>query len=535
MTSDRQTLMREQLQRLRSENLELRQRLNARKRDANTFERAIRNEQRLLSEIPAPFAIIQDEKVVFANECAASALGYSPSDVVGRSFFEFVRPDLVGYVKGLHRRRLVGRPVPDQYETFMVSRQGESHCFQVRVEKTRYHGRKAFAVALLPLDEWKENERIHCLVRKQEALGRMAIGFCRQIASMAGLILEGERALGAPELAKNTPLDGPRNKVGEAAERLHSLAGRLSGLSDIPYDRSSLTPFDLKKMVQDVVGAIRQRLGEDKAAGEPALRIKTYLRSLSPVEGRMEEIRDALYAIILNSVEALPEGGDIYVTTEEEAGYANVYVQDNGKGIPAEIQDKIFDPFFTTKEEGREGLGLSLSRAAVYRHGGEIDLRSREGEGTTLLLRLPLPSEPQRPGRKRAGKQVKDSRVIILALDYAAGSLLSELFSGKGGKVTLLSTAAECVRMLGKSKADLVIVDGEIREAGFVRFMERFRAENRAVPIAVIAPQEQEDGPPSSPSLAGDFVIGRPLDLDQVLRQVKDALAVRGEGSRRGP
>jgi anti-sigma regulatory factor (Ser/Thr protein kinase) len=241
------------------------------------------------------------------------------------------------------------------------------------------------------------------------------------------------------------------------------------------------------------------------------------------VEGRPEEIRDALSEMILNSVEALPEGGDIYVTTEEDSGYANVYIQDNGKGVPACIRDKIFDPFFSTKEE-RAGLGLSLAQAAILRHGGEMDFVSREGEGTTVLIRLPLPRKPEPPAKKRFRRQVKNSHVIILSPEHMVGTLLAGLFTDKGGRVTVVSTAADCMRALKKPKVDVLILDSEIREEGFSLFVDRYRAENRGVRVAIIAPQQQEPPGLSSSFPEGDFVIGRPLDLDLILRQVIEAM-----------
>jgi PAS domain S-box-containing protein len=471
--------------------------------------------------------IVQDEKIAYANESAAAPLGYSPAEIIGRSYLDFIRPDLVGYVRDLHRKRVMGRPVPDEYETFMVSKQGEARCYQVRVQTTRYRGKKAFALGLTPLDAWREKERISCQNEKREALGRMAAGVGREVACWAGLLEEGATALRDLDLNAQPGLATAWEKVVGARESLLSLGKAMAELSSHPCNRSHLTRFDLRKVVQDVVTMIRPRLIEEKGTGEPAVRIKTYLRSLSPVEGRPEEIRDALSEMILNSVESLPEGGDIYVTTEEDSGYANVYIQDNGKGVPACIREKIFDPFFSTKEE-RAGLGLSLAQAAICRHGGEMDFISREGEGTTVLIRLPLPRKPEPPAKRRFRRQVKNSHVIILSPEHMVGALLAGLFTGKGGRVTVVSTAADCMRALKKPKVDVLIVDSEIREEGFSLFVDRYRGENRDVRVAVISAQEPDAANLASPFRGADLIIGRPLDLDLILRQVIEAMNAEG-------
>lgn len=100
--------------------------------------------------------------------------------------------------------------------------------------------------------------------------------------------------------------------------------------------------------------------------------------------------------LILNALQAMPEGGSLVVAAAEEAGrpgWVEVRVEDTGVGIPPEALDKVFEPYFTTREVGI-GLGLALTRKIVEEHGGEISLASQPGRGTTARVRLPL-GEPR--------------------------------------------------------------------------------------------------------------------------------------------
>ena len=100
-------------------------------------------------------------------------------------------------------------------------------------------------------------------------------------------------------------------------------------------------------------------------------------------------------------MEAMKCGGSIDI--HEEQGFlkalgkiAVIRLSDNGPGIPESIQDEIFQPFFTTKEEGT-GLGLSIASRIVEQHEGFLDLKSKEGEGATFVIVLPLAPVKQRP------------------------------------------------------------------------------------------------------------------------------------------
>ena len=117
------------------------------------------------------------------------------------------------------------------------------------------------------------------------------------------------------------------------------------------------------------------------------------------------EVNQTVLNLIVNAAdaiaEAIPEGstelGLIKVATKHIPPWAEVRIQDSGPGIPKEIQDRIFDPFFTTKQVGEgSGQGLAISyRAIVEKHGGKLTFESKEGQGTTFIIRLPLGSSEE--------------------------------------------------------------------------------------------------------------------------------------------
>jgi signal transduction histidine kinase len=108
------------------------------------------------------------------------------------------------------------------------------------------------------------------------------------------------------------------------------------------------------------------------------------------VMGNPAKLREVLLNVVLNSIDALPQGGTITLGARRIDGYASIEVSDNGIGIPSSIKHRIFDPFFTTKGVRRSGLGLSISYEIIQRHHGEIQVESQEGIGTTFMIQLPI-------------------------------------------------------------------------------------------------------------------------------------------------
>ena len=126
--------------------------------------------------------------------------------------------------------------------------------------------------------------------------------------------------------------------------------------------------------------------------------------SLPPVPCFRAEFNQVILNMIVNAAHAIAEinkdnpseKGIIHVRTVHDGDHAKICIGDTGAGIPEEIQHKIFDLFFTTKEPGKgTGQGLAISHSVIVeKHNGTLDLETREDEGTTFIIGLPLETEP---------------------------------------------------------------------------------------------------------------------------------------------
>ncbi|MGD8504778.1 MAG: ATP-binding protein, partial [Syntrophobacterales bacterium] len=106
-----------------------------------------------------------------------------------------------------------------------------------------------------------------------------------------------------------------------------------------------------------------------------------------------KRLQQAFINILWNAIEAMPGGGRLTVSTgfDKEKDRVEIRISDTGVGISEEDLEKIFEPFFTTKAEGKgSGLGLSVAYGIIRQHRGEIQFLSKEGEGTDVIVHLPL-------------------------------------------------------------------------------------------------------------------------------------------------
>jgi putative PEP-CTERM system histidine kinase len=177
--------------------------------------------------------------------------------------------------------------------------------------------------------------------------------------------------------------------VSRTVDRIKALLTRLSSAPEPAPLR--LQPIDLSALVQDAVRPI---------AGGARVRLETELASLPPVAGDPEAILRVIQNLVTNAVEALDGEGLVRVKTSEQGGWAVIAVSDTGCGMSEDfLRKSLFAPFRSTKKGGW-GIGLYQARGIVEGHGGSIEVASKEGEGTTFWIRLPI--ERPAPGETRS-------------------------------------------------------------------------------------------------------------------------------------
>src|SRR4029077_12643864 len=113
--------------------------------------------------------------------------------------------------------------------------------------------------------------------------------------------------------------------------------------------------------------------------------------------GRPSELNEVITNLILNAIDAMPEGGTLGIYTRPEGDeHVVLTVTDTGMGMPEHVRTRIFDPFFTTKGEVGTGLGLSVSFSIIQRHSGEMRVKRQAGRGSTFTIFMPVgtPEEP---------------------------------------------------------------------------------------------------------------------------------------------
>jgi signal transduction histidine kinase len=187
----------------------------------------------------------------------------------------------------------------------------------------------------------------------------------------------------------------------QARWRLQTIQEQIARISKIIQSllnmarprRSAGAPVALAPLLDNTLAFLREKFARRE------IRVVREFEDVPSIRGDSERLQQLFLNLFMNAADAMPDGGELRVALRaRDRGGIEVEVGDTGMGIPGDDLGRIFDPFYTTKPAGHgNGLGLSVVRSIVGDHGGDIEVRSDVGVGTTFTIQLPVSSAPTRP------------------------------------------------------------------------------------------------------------------------------------------
>ena len=229
-------------------------------------------------------------------------------------------------------------------------------------------------------------------VEKMATIGKMAAVVAHEINNPLSGILTYAKLLkkwiqrGEAEASKKNDAEQCLDLIADESRRCGDLVKNLLTFSHTSPMNVQTT--DLNTVVDRSVRLVAHQL--ELNGVELHLDLPSNLPAIQCDPGQIEQV---LLALIMNAIDAMPRGGNLWVSTRmgDESDELAIEVRDDGSGIPPEILPNIFEPFLTTKETGKSvGLGLAVSQNIIEGHRGRVDVHSEVGKGTTFTVTLPV-------------------------------------------------------------------------------------------------------------------------------------------------
>jgi two-component system cell cycle sensor histidine kinase/response regulator CckA len=530
-------------------------RMTARLRDVYQ-ELAHREERfRSLIESSSDIIVVLDAagKPTFASPSVQRLLGYSPADLLGRDC-----SDLVHEEDRARIREYFDRPAREGIDPagalFRVRHRDGSWRF---LEATGRNLLDQPNVAGIVVDARDITERRHledqlAQAQKMEAIGRLASGIAHDFNNLLTAIIGYTEMLGS-ELAGDPGKSAMLGEIRKAADRAAALTRQL-----LAFSRRQILqprPVNLNRLVLSMGNMLERLIGENiRLEVLPAKDLWTVLADPS----QMEQV---LLNITLNARDAMPEGGKVLIQTANlppgtapqdlpAGAYVQLCVTDTGQGMDQETLSRVFEPFFTTKKRGT-GLGLATVYGIVRQSGGQIEVRSSPGQGSSFRIYLPAgaqggrgeppataaPAGPAavavtaaaRPGSTAAPAASArptgaGQRVFVAEDEPAVNRMIVENLQRLGYQVASAVSPAEALAS-NWGPIDLLVTDMVMPGLSGGELAERLRASNPRLRVLFISGYMEAEEARRSIQVKGTAFLQKPFASPELARAVSNALA----------
>ena len=327
-----------------------------------------------------------DYRVLDINETLLATLGLERKEAVGRYCYEITHRLTTPCSGEDHKCPLK--------ETFMTRKPTK----ETHIHKDKDNKNVHYSISAYPLFENGEiigaielsrditadiNTRQAMMQQdKLASIGRLSAGVAHEINNPLTTILTTAMLI-QEDIDPDNPMYEELETITNETLRCRKIVASL--LDFARQTKPAKKHYNINDIITECVGLTRKQ-----AEFKDVQILKALSEKVPKLLLDKEQIQQALINLILNATDATDPGGKITVSTAFSPGnqFVNIKVSDTGKGIAAEVVDKIFEPFFTTREIGT-GLGLAITHGIIGRHGGDIRVQSRPGQGTTFTIRLP--------------------------------------------------------------------------------------------------------------------------------------------------
>jgi signal transduction histidine kinase len=397
---------------------------------------------------------------------------------------------------------------------------------RIRAEAAVLESNRQLSYALERLRETQEHviqrERLH-------ALGRMASGIAHDFNNALAPILGfSELLLRRPEaLADMERARGYIEMIHTAAEDSAKIVARLREFYRYREENDVFTPVSLNDLIQQVISLTQPRWKDQAQANGVNVTIKTELQNIPTISGNEAELREMLFNVVFNAIDAIPVSGTVTFRTSMRDETALLQVADTGMGMTEEVRSRCLEPFFSTKDEHGTGLGLGIVYGIVRRHDGTIEIESEGGKGTTVTIGLPLYKETRLPVRPEPVGMLERSLHILVVEDEPLVREVIEVYLREDRHI--IETAANGRQGLEKYKAgtfDLVMTDRAMPEVNGDVLAAEIKKINPKQPVVLLTGfGDLMSGAGEKPE-GVDLVVSKPFTLNSLRGAISKA--VRG-------
>ncbi|MGD8765431.1 MAG: PAS domain S-box protein [Desulfobacteraceae bacterium] len=488
----------------------------------------------------AVYILDRKGNILEANEAAFSRLGYSREDFFNLNLMRLIpQEDANTIIQTLGKKSETQHPTKIILETCHYATDGNSIPVEIHSRAITYRGSNVILNVARDVserieaeEEKKQLEAQLTHAQKMEAIGTLAGGVAHDFNNLL-MGIQGYISLMRLDTNSEDPNDKYLQGIEENVMSAANLTEQLLGFAR--KGKYTPRPTDLNMIVEKSTRMFTRTRKEITVN----LRCNENIWNVEVDQGQIEQVLINLY---LNAWHAMPDGGDLFIQTENIAlsneyckpyelpggNYVKLSVTDTGIGMNQKTMNRIFEPFFTTKDVGKgTGLGLASAYGIIKNHNGIIRVYSEEGYGATFNIYLPASEAKETKIPEVKSDLVKGSETILLVDDEEGPIMVEELMLKElGYKVLTARSGKEAIKLYEANQDTLALValDMIMPEMSGKETYERLKEINPNVKILLVSGYSLNQQIEDLISMGCNGFIQKPFDILQLSQKVREML-----------
>ena len=476
------------------------------------------SEERLMAIIDNTTAIIYlkdiNGKYILVNRQYENLFNLSNKDIIGKTDKDIFPEDMADILVMNDKSVLDSKSSLTIEETMPYG--GELHSYISLKFPLLDRDKAVYGICGISTDITDKKKAEEVLIRSEKlrAMGMITAGIAHDFNNILAVISGCTEVIGQGN-KDNKELMSMLSTIMKASDDGAGIVRKMSLFTNKRDDALEHSSVDIVAVVKHAIEFSKPRWMNIAKAGGVEYKIDVdEIIEVPKIMGAESELREVLVNLINNAMDAMPEGGCLSFRTWQNESNIFVGISDTGEGMSDEVKQRVFEPFYTTKREKGSGLGLSMSYSIIEKHEGEINIKSKEKEGTTFTIRLPIAVSSTLETKSHvAGHAIKKKGLSVLVVDDKEDmrSLLKLFFSKNGHNVKTVESGEMALDVLNKESFDIVLCDLVMPGMSGYAVVEELNMFEKKPKIGVMTGWSKEIDDENESNLNVDFIIKKPF------------------------
>jgi len=340
-------------------------------------------------------------------------------------------------------------PFPERYRNLAASLASQAG---VAIQNARLFHELGAA-----LQEVEASQKQLVQAERLSALGEMAAGVAHDFNNLLAVVVGRAEILLAKGQEPNVARDIEIIRTA-AWDGAHTVR-RIQEFTRTRRTRPA-SQVDIPTLLGDVVELTKGRWKDEAQSRGISYEVVVEGGTAFPVAGISAELREVFMNLLINGLDAMPEGGQFVFRISDDGNTVIIAAEDTGSGMSEDTRRRVLEPFFTTKGARGTGLGLAVSWGIVKRHGGTIEIESTVGMGSIFTIRLPISSGDSAPDvAETTVRQVRSGRILVIDDEPEVRCVLRDMLTPCGHTVIEADSGETGLALLDREAVDVILTD----------------------------------------------------------------------------